>query len=347
MQAPTLDSPDETLETRAARVANLLKLSGESGIILFLTYAYEATRQRVQTIYTAQLAESNLHPVYLDLRNDKTIGDDLTYVILDHRKSPQDVIVVIGLGEPELRERRLRSLNYRRELLVDGKVKVIFWLTDEEVREIAMQAPDFWAFKHRIIDFPEAAQDGAVRQVFQSATAFIGQTRFEDAAELRHMIATREAILAALPKGSAAQRLDLLESLWNLYYDTGEWGKSQATARSALTLARRRKDEPAEARMLHGLGMLAQGQGRLEEALSLYQKAKDAYERLGNQRGIASTLHQLGTLDEGAGRLKEAQEQFAQALAILERLGSPDAAIARQSLQRVQEKLKQQQSTDS
>ncbi|MBI4313168.1 MAG: tetratricopeptide repeat protein [Chloroflexi bacterium] len=311
------ETQQEPLETRAARVANLLQHSGASGIILFLTYAYEATRRSLQTICTAQLAASNLQPVYLDLRNDKTIGDDLTYVILDHRKSPQDVVVVIGLGEPEIRERRLRSLNYRRELLVEGNVKVVFWLTNEEVREIAMKAPDFWAFTHRIIDFPEAASAGIMRQAYQAIRDFITDIRYESADELNRMIATREAILSQLPIRNYAQRLDLMETLGNLYDQKGDFQQSRSFWSKVLEEVQRgRKDEAREGRAFQNLGLLAHQQGLTKDAEELYREAQKRFERQPGQKGLDAVLHNLGMLASEQGRLHEAKRLYDESLSI-------------------------------
>jgi hypothetical protein len=44
-------------------------------------------------------------------------------------------------------------LNTRRELLVENSIRVVFWLTLPEMKKLPNQAPDFWAFRHHVIDF--------------------------------------------------------------------------------------------------------------------------------------------------------------------------------------------------
>ncbi len=46
-----------------------------------------------------------------------------------------------------------RLLNLHREYFPEEKIRAIFWLTKYEARELSVAAPDFWAFRHRIIDF--------------------------------------------------------------------------------------------------------------------------------------------------------------------------------------------------
>ena len=47
----------------------------------------------------------------------------------------------------------LDYLNFRRELLVDYSVKVVFWVTEEELSRISREAPDFFAFRNRVVEF--------------------------------------------------------------------------------------------------------------------------------------------------------------------------------------------------
>jgi hypothetical protein len=47
------------------------------------------------------------------------------------------------------------ALNLRRELLVDRRLRVVFWLTEGEARRLPRQAPDFWAFRHRVVSLVE------------------------------------------------------------------------------------------------------------------------------------------------------------------------------------------------
>jgi hypothetical protein len=69
---------------------------------------------------------------------------------LSRRKLRDETVYFVdrltGGGEPAL-----RALNLRREYLVEKKIRVVFWLTEAEERRLAERAPDFWAFRHRVI----------------------------------------------------------------------------------------------------------------------------------------------------------------------------------------------------
>ena len=46
-----------------------------------------------------------------------------------------------------------RALNMHREHLVDSKALSLFWLSRFEARQIAKFAPDFWVFRHLVVEF--------------------------------------------------------------------------------------------------------------------------------------------------------------------------------------------------
>lgn len=45
------------------------------------------------------------------------------------------------------------ALNIRRELLVERLIRTVFWLTELEATKLPRLAPDFWAFRHRVVEF--------------------------------------------------------------------------------------------------------------------------------------------------------------------------------------------------
>lgn len=45
-----------------------------------------------------------------------------------------------------------RALNMRRELLVDHSIRVVFWLSEADSTTMMLNAIDFWAFRHRMVE---------------------------------------------------------------------------------------------------------------------------------------------------------------------------------------------------
>jgi hypothetical protein len=59
----------------------------------------------------------------------------------------------IGNGEDLISGNIYGALNMHRELLVEQHIRVVFWLTELEAANLPHHAPDFWAFRHRVVEF--------------------------------------------------------------------------------------------------------------------------------------------------------------------------------------------------
>lgn len=46
-----------------------------------------------------------------------------------------------------------RALNLHRETLIEQHTCGVFWLSSEEAASLVRFAPDFWAFRHRVVEF--------------------------------------------------------------------------------------------------------------------------------------------------------------------------------------------------
>jgi tetratricopeptide (TPR) repeat protein len=121
-----------------------------------------------------------------------------------------------------------------------------------------------------------------------------------------------------------------------VYQNQGDIDEARALCQQSLDIARKLGDQHSIATSLHCLAAIAQVQGDIDEARALYQQSLDIRRKLGDQSGIASSLHQLGRLAEDKGDKVKAAPLFREALTIFEKLRSPNAEIARRSLERVE-----------
>jgi len=127
-----------------------------------------------------------------------------------------------------------------------------------------------------------------------------------------------------------------LHELGRLAQKQGDLEEARRLFNESLEIKKRLGNPSGIAITLHQLAMLAQDQGDLDEARRLYNESLEIAKRLGDQGGIASTLHQLGRLTEDEGDIEEAARLFRETLSIFEKLGSPNAEIARESLERIE-----------
>ncbi len=80
-------------------------------------------------------------------------------------------------------------------------------------------------------------------------------------------------------------------------------------------------NDELQARIEQNLGILANVQGQLDEALLHYARSLDAYHRAGDDHGCARAYHNLGMAHADRERWEEADTYFEQSRAIAERLG--------------------------
>jgi hypothetical protein len=58
-----------------------------------------------------------------------------------------------------------RLLNLYRETFVECNIRAVFWLTPQEATNLMRIAPDFWAFRHRVIELaPERNLKKSIRR---------------------------------------------------------------------------------------------------------------------------------------------------------------------------------------
>lgn len=71
--------------------------------------------------------------------------------------SPQNIIYFfshLNHRNRENSERKIyRSLNLYRETFIENNIRAIFWLNKNEAADLPRYAPDFWVFRHRVVEF--------------------------------------------------------------------------------------------------------------------------------------------------------------------------------------------------
>jgi len=96
--------------------------------------------------------------------------------------------------------------------------------------------------------------------------------------------------------------------------ELGELEEAQQTFVAVLELAYNDGDELLTARVLNNLGALADMRDRLDDAVTAYEQAIPAYQRLGDARGLAETHHNLAMSFRHHGQTREAEDHERQAI---------------------------------
>ena len=114
------------------------------------------------------------------------------------------------------------------------------------------------------------------------------------------------------------------------HFELGDIEEAESAWARALELARYDEDYLLIARATNNLGTVENVRGRREAALSLYQLAIPAYQRLGNPLGLAESFHNMAITYRDSDQLDEADEYERRAIEFAGEARSPRlTALAR------------------
>ncbi len=204
---------------------------------------------------------------------------DVPHLIMATPTSDQTVFLVsnIDWGGGEDGKDAYRALNLYRELFVENHIKAVFSLTSNEAANLARHAPDFWAFRHRVVEF---ASVRAAHKASLPAGLLLWDIPetvdpFDD---LDDKIRAREEIMTKLPHNSEAlsTRVDLYYALAHLYWRRGDTDLAAAKIQSGLDLALGHQLPELAWHLHNGMGVLQHEAGKYEKAVETYRKALEA-----------------------------------------------------------------------
>lgn len=277
--------------------------------ILLAVYRSQDWQRRAEEALSERLAELGQKVVLVQAAEQP----DVAKAIAQFPDQQHTVFFISGMENAGERNELAvyDGLNLNREFFVENRIRIVFWLTEKEALELPRYAPDFWAFRHRVVEFtrPQTARQRAL-----PAGVLLWHTAGSPASgpDLQSAIRLREKMLADLPQRaeSLSSRLDLLYTLARLYWSAGEARRAEellATGRDLLGVIR---IPLAESRLREGLAIVDYDLGRFPESLEGFkQLAED------NPRDALCSLNS-GVAHHALGHNRDALELGDQAVAL-------------------------------
>lgn len=269
--APELGEPfTERIERLKHELAQALRWNRPA--ILLVVYTSEFVRAETEAELTAWLREQGQVVARAEITGPDDPMADVPQILREQPDHERTVFFVSDLrrGAPTT----WNALNVRREYLVEDCIRVVFWLTEGEAADLPRYAPDFWAFRHRVVEFLEPPEmSRAVRQAEELAWEGFEERLSPD--ERRARIAFRERLLAELPDTpeTAVARAELHYTLGGLYQWSREYEASLGHLEAALALAEQSGNVQLQAWLLNSLGNVYADLRQYEQAIAAYQRA--------------------------------------------------------------------------
>lgn len=123
-------------------------------------------------------------------------------------------------------------------------------------------------------------------------------------------------------RGNTYDHRRALNMLGAAAFELGWMEEAETRFDSALALATEAGDDLTVGRSTNNLGMLAHLRGTHQEALSMYQLAVPAYQRLGHSAGLAETHHNMALALRELARLEQADRQERRAIQFAREAGN-------------------------
>ena len=318
-EAPTpvkIASVDERLAILAEELE--LAVKWQRPCILLAVYSSEYVRADVETALENSLIDLGQKCVHLSVRNRSP--KDLAPFFKELKNPRHSVFVVDGLRWGNGDDASAYSaMSLQREYFVDRRIRIVFWLTQNEIVKLAHAAPEFWAHRHRVVEFVEAPKaEQVLRQTMDSTWQGAGESATEsEDADVR--LSQRESLLSELPPGeeSNSTRGNLLLTMGVLNWRRGDFEKADEQLHEALSLASRMGNNLFEAECFNALALIKSSTDQIDEAIEAYKQAI----HLAPEHVFV--WNNLGTLCAKVGRSDEAMIAFRKALQ-----GNPRDAIA-------------------
>ena len=250
--------------------------------------------------------KSRLMAVGQDVHSFKIEGDEnsdipayLTNLTLIDKK----VIFVEGfkLGGGQENAQAYRTLNTGRDYFINRQVRVVFWLSVEEANDLARYAPEFWGYRHRVVEFLEHMDPG-LSPLRSLGSVWQGIGEYSNAVDdIDNRIALRDSLLSELPdiNESTSVRADLLISLGVLHWRKGEVDKAIGLSQTALQLAAKTENKWFEAFCFNSLALIQANSGQVSEAIeALKQAGSLAPDQIFPWNNLGNLFNELDRFDE-------------------------------------------------
>lgn len=231
---------------------------------------HKSKNYQEQTIFTLErrLAELSIEVVHITPGKDQL---DILNIIRQKFTPNRNVFFVRGLGN---QDEIYNGLNLHREMIVENQIKLIFWLTNEECISLSHRAPDFWAFRHRVVEFP--SRRNSSRHLLPSGVLlWHEQNLFEGVETIRQKIVLQENAVKNLPDQAEATTNHVMATgnLAYLYWLTGDNRKAEDLIRQELEKIRPFQLDELKSSLLNGQSISCYDRGAYDEALILIEEA--------------------------------------------------------------------------
>lgn len=271
MSDPTRDG--KSFKSNIENLFDELQLAFEWGrpSLLLVIHKSRAAEHKARQALTQKLQSDRRKVVEIELGEERP---DVLPVILHSGNLSDTVFFVSGLDQSGGTDGKdgYRALNLGRELLVENRVKLVLWLTLNEASSLPRLAPDFWAFRHRVIEFASPALHLSGKMLSRLLMWHDGEL-LDPPDDLQEKILNYERVVGELPDNldSLAMRIESLYLLGHAYWAAGRSDDALRAFISGNSLAQHDAFSDMRTWLLNGVAITRHEQGEYPQVLKIYE----------------------------------------------------------------------------
>ena len=271
-QHPEIGAFEERIATLATELDLAIKWDRSSALLAI--YNSEYVRAEAETAVENFLIEQGQKVIHIQM--DNIVDLDIVSFLQQHPTPTNCVFFVNQIKKPISEKTNIFiRIGNHKDILINKKIRIIFWLTQNLATQMLSVAPDFWEFRQHSIEFidsprPEVILQNAIESVWQGIGEYSDQ--IEDTEE---KICMRENFLDKLPQDTEATstRANLLLTLGILHWRKGNYEKANECLNNSIKEAVKLEDSWFEAECFNALALVYFSQGKNDKAIEAYKQA--------------------------------------------------------------------------
>ena len=249
---------------------HLAKQWGKASIIL-TTHRSTRSQEKTKKAFQKKLGDLGYSIVEIDI--NKIEGNFIDYML--QLESIENIVFYVshidwGGGRDE--RDGYRTLKLYRETFVEKNIKAIFFLTLREASKLPSYAPDFWAFRHRVLEFrnPRAYDQ---KQPPAGLMLWHMGNSITPIIDIKSKISGLKKTLTEIPEKAenVSLRIDLQHELAFLYWQLGDHLSVEKALTSGISLAKAYEIFDLLVKLQNGLAVIRYEQGSYQSAMELLE----------------------------------------------------------------------------
>lgn len=236
--------------------------------ILLAIHPSNAGKEKAQGYLQGALNRLSATVIYVNLNSERP---DLFQTIDQAHGSGKVVFFVDGIGRDK---NTYRALNLRREDLVEKRIAIVFWLSENEAKELPRYAPDFWAFRHRVVEF--APSRGSKNKALPSGILlWQAEPPYQIHESIDEKISHQEVFLQELSPNDNALMLysEAIHHLAYLYWWNGKTEEAKSLLEKELDRTVSFHVQQVTATLLNGLAIISYDKQEYGQAEAYFHRA--------------------------------------------------------------------------